>query len=120
MATMSDAARPLPRLLRDLDPRTVDQVMRYAHRERFARGQTILVEGDAPAALYFVEQGLARLAQISAEGRVFVLRYVGPGDCANLTSAIQDHVLLATVEAVTDTLMSVIPGEHWRAVLGSP
>ncbi len=115
---MNDAPPPLPRLLQDLDPKTADQVLRYAHHERFERGQTILMEGDTPSALYFVEQGLTRLVQISAEGRIFVLNYVGPGDCINLTSAIKGHALVATVEAVTDALMSVIPGEHWRGLLG--
>jgi len=114
---MSDETPRLPRLLQGLDEETVCQIVPQLRSENYVRGQTILMEGDAPTALYFVERGLARLVQLSPEGRMFVLGYVGPGECLNLASALEGRPLAATSEALTDTHLWVWAAAHWRALL---
>jgi CRP/FNR family transcriptional regulator len=114
---MPDETPRLPRLLQELDAETARQIAPLLRGEDCVRGQTILAEGDTPTALYFVEHGLARLVQLSLEGRVFVLGYVGPGECLNLASALEARPLAATVEAMNDTRLWVLAAERWGALL---
>jgi len=114
---MSEPDGFVPKLFATLDAQTRAELSPHLRRERYERGQTILIEGDEPSALYFVEQGLARLVQLSPQGRVFVLGYAGPGDCLNLPCALAAQPIIATAEAVVDTRLAVLASERWRAAL---
>ncbi|NLG29251.1 MAG: Crp/Fnr family transcriptional regulator [Chloroflexi bacterium] len=114
---MTERASTLPRLLHSLDARAVRQLAPYLQSERYERGQMILIEGDSPAALYFVQEGLVRLVQVSAEGRIFVLDHVGPGECLNLSSALEAGPLTYSAEAVVDTRALILTRNRLAEVL---
>jgi len=114
---MSETIRAEQKLLRGLDAEALVQVTQHLRSANYTRGQTILMEGDTPAALYFVESGLVRLVQLSPEGRVFVVGYAGPGECVNLAAALERYPLPVTAEAVADARLWILPLEHWQALL---
>ena len=106
---MSDAAPALPKLLKALEPQYAQQLAAYLHRERYERGQTILVEGDTPAALYFVEQGLVRLVQVSSGGTHVCAAPSGPRRMPEPAQHPGGAPVPATLEAVADTRLAVLP-----------
>jgi CRP-like cAMP-binding protein len=55
-----------------------------------------------------------RIQRSSPEGREYVLHSLGPGQCFNLSSALDGGVNLATVTAFSDTMAYAIPIDVFR------
>ena len=54
------------------------------YERTFRRGEVILLEGEAPRAVYFIVRGQVRIYHLSLEGREQVLKRLGPGGAFNL------------------------------------
>jgi CRP-like cAMP-binding protein len=92
-----------------LDQQTQQQIAEHMHHHTFPAGQVIVLSGETTRAVYLVVQGVVRIQRSSPEGREYVLHSLGPGECFNLSSALDGGVNLATVTALTDTQVYAIP-----------
>jgi CRP/FNR family cyclic AMP-dependent transcriptional regulator len=77
--------------------------LRVASRER------ILSEGDASGKVYVVCRGTIKLTTSSSDGRLLLLRIVGPGDVLGLAAALQHSRYEATAETLEDCDVKAIP-----------
>jgi CRP/FNR family transcriptional regulator len=78
---------------------------------RFARGETIFVEGEPCQGLYIMREGEARIYKLSAEGREQVLRYCTAGQSFNEVAVFDDGPNPANVLASTDCILWIVPRE---------
>jgi CRP/FNR family transcriptional regulator len=93
------------------------EIALYIHERTFSPGQVVILEGEPCQAVYFVAQGVVRTRRLSPEGREYVLAYLGPGEPFNLIPALDGGPNLATVDAVTDTMLYIIHCEHFRRIM---
>jgi len=93
------------------------EIAPHIHERTCSPGQVVVLEGEPCQAVYFVAQGVVRTHRLSPEGREHVLAYLGPGEPFNLVPALDGGPNLATVDAVTDTMLYAIPCERFRQIM---
>lgn len=92
----------------DLSPITLDQLaLATTHRE-YLSGETLFLEGEPCAGLYFVLAGWLRAVKISPSGREQVIRFVGPMDTFNEIGVLSGGVNKITVEALEPSELLII------------
>jgi len=84
-------------LFADMDRRQAEQIARVVKERRFAKGETVIMEGSGGAAFFFIESGEAKVTSKGAE-----LAKLGPGDHFGEIALIDGGPRSATVTAVTD------------------
>ncbi len=77
----------------------------------FAKGETILVEGEPCEGLYLVCEGRVRIYKLSPEGREQVLRYCGPGTSFNEVALFDNGPNPANAIAATPCALWIVPRE---------
>src|SRR5947209_3690243 len=91
-----------------------DQVLRVARRRQFARGETLLRQGDDANSLYIVETGHLAVRLLAPSGEGAILTVMGPGEVlgemAVLTSQ-QERT--ASVQAIDDVTVHVLRAEDF-------
>jgi CRP/FNR family transcriptional regulator len=92
-----------------LDDETLQDIARQAYERTFQAEQMIVLQGDACEGVYWIARGKAWVRRFSPEGREYVFERLGPGQCFNLVPAIDDGTCLATVDALTDTTVYIVP-----------
>jgi CRP/FNR family cyclic AMP-dependent transcriptional regulator len=93
-----------------------DQLAEVASRvqERtFRRGEVILLEGEAPRAVYFVVRGQVRVYRLSPEGREQVLKRLGPGGAFNFVPVLDGGPNPSSAMAWTDVTVYAIERGHF-------
>jgi len=103
--------------LSDLDDSTLDRIRLSLHMRRFSAGQAIFLEGEPCQGVYLVEKGLVRTRRMSLEGREQVLNYRGPGEALNLVSAVDGGLNAASADAVSESIVHVIPCRRFREIM---
>jgi len=93
------------------------EIASYIHERTFSPGQMVILEGEPCQAVYFVAQGVVRTHRLSPEGREYVLAYLGPGEPFNLVPALDGGPNLASVDAVTETRLYIIPCELFQRIM---
>lgn len=102
-------------LFSNLDDETLARVARMAIRRVFARGETIIAEGDPCQAAYFVAEGHVRVYRLSLSGREQVLARLSPGQAFNTVPPFQQQgVNHATVGALTTVTLYAILSSDLR------
>jgi len=86
---MAIAAQPAPSLA---------GIFRKQPVETFARGETVVWEGDAAASVFEVIEGVLRVCRLLSDGRRVITGFLYPGDLTGVS--LQNHYLY-TVEAVS-------------------
>jgi len=106
----SEAAPPVPTprdptavlqrvdLFSGMDRRQTEQIGRLLKERRFAKGETVIMEGSGGAAFFIIESGEAT---VSSKGGVEVAT-LGPGDHFGEVALIDGGPRTATVTATTD------------------
>ena len=92
-------------LLANLDRQAQQQVAAHMHRHVHSAGHVIVLAGEPSRAVYLIARGEVRIQRSSPEGREYVLHALGPGQCFNLSSALDGGYNLATVTALTLPLL---------------
>jgi len=100
-----------------LSDEALREIAPYVHERTFSPGQVVIWEGEPCQAVYFVARGLVRTRRMSPEGREQVLAYLGPGESINLVSALDGGPNLATVDAVTETMLYTIACQDCHRIL---
>jgi len=85
-----------------LDASELARVASVARRERYDKGQFLLLEGDECNSVQFVISGRVSVHKVSPEGREQVLHLLGPGEALNLVPAFDGQPNPASAEALTD------------------
>ena len=67
-------------LFAGLPANELEQLSTRLRRRRYARGETLFLEGDPGTSLCIVESGRVKLGLTSPEGREIILSLFGPGD----------------------------------------
>jgi CRP/FNR family transcriptional regulator len=97
-----------------LDPPTQQELAGHLHRHAYAAGQVIVLADEPSRAVYLVTQGEVRIQRSSPEGREYVLHSLGPGQCFNLSSALDGGYNLATVTALSDAVVYSLAVDVFR------
>ncbi len=94
-----DAATALQRvgLFADMDRRQTEQIARLLKERRFAKGETVIVEGSGGAAVYMIASGEATVSHNGTE-----VTRLGPGDHFGEIALIDGGPRSATVTAASD------------------
>jgi CRP/FNR family transcriptional regulator, cyclic AMP receptor protein len=67
-------------LFAGLAPDELRELSSRLRTRRYARGETLCLEGDPGTSLYIIEKGRVKLGLTSSEGREIILDLLGPGD----------------------------------------
>src|SRR5919201_5970278 len=79
---------------------------------RFARGATIMHQGEAPGRVLVIERGRAKVTAVTEDGAEIVLAFRGPGDLLGELSALGGEQRLATVRALEELdALAIAAGE---------
>jgi CRP/FNR family transcriptional regulator len=73
--------------------------------------------GEPCQGVYLICEGYVIARRLSLEGREYVLDYRGPGDCINVVPVLDGGMNLATVEALSDTTIYLIPCARFHQIL---
>jgi CRP/FNR family transcriptional regulator len=92
-----------------LDQQTRHLLAEHMHRHTYQADQVLVLAGEPTKAIYLVTKGEVRIQRSSPEGREYVLHSLGPGQCFNLSSALDGGYNLATVTALTNAEVYAIP-----------
>jgi CRP/FNR family transcriptional regulator, cyclic AMP receptor protein len=92
--------QPLQPFLDHLTPDEHAALRSRAVGRRFARGATIMHQGEAPGRVLVIEQGRAKVTAITEDGSEVVLAFRGPGELLGELSALGGEPRLATVRAL--------------------
>ena len=85
-------------------------------RQQFAKESQIVRQMDQDNNIYFVESGILGVAQFSAAGKEVSYSQLYPGDNFGEISAIDGRPRSACVTALTDSEVTVMPFEVFRAL----
>jgi CRP/FNR family transcriptional regulator, cyclic AMP receptor protein len=69
----------------------------------YSKGAILFKEGEAPAGVYVVMDGRVKISVNSAQGKVLVLGFYGPGTILGLAAAILGRTHATTAEALSPT-----------------
>jgi|YNPNPStandDraft_1061719.scaffolds.fasta_scaffold25374_4 CRP/FNR family transcriptional regulator len=92
-----------------LDRRALERVAAVIRRQRFGRGEFLLLEGETAQAAYLILRGRVRVSKVSAEGREQVLALLGPGEGLNLVPIFDGGPNPASAQALTEVEVYVLP-----------
>lgn len=103
-------------ILRDADPRIVDEFMASAYYARLHANEDIFYEGDNAGAIPLLLSGHVRVYKIGETGREITLFRFGPGESCVLTAnailSRQSFPAIATAESDLEAIM--VPAEVFR------
>ena len=97
------------------------EIAAQMHRRTHSAGQVIVLAGEPTQTVFLVARGQVRIQRLSPQGREYVLRTLGPGQCFNVVSTLDGGQNLATVEALTPTVTYALSSDVFRdLVRGHP
>ncbi len=86
-------------------------------RLQFAPESIVYAQGDISDALYYVEQGWAKMSVSAPTGKEAVLSLRGPGEFLGVRCLIEQHRHIATVTALTDCTLVRISSTALRRLI---
>jgi CRP/FNR family cyclic AMP-dependent transcriptional regulator len=89
----------------------------HAVARQFARGATIVHQGEVPGRVVLIESGYAKVTTISDDGKEVVLAFRGPGDIVGEAAALEGEARSATVRALEPLDALAISVGDFEAVL---
>jgi pyruvate,water dikinase len=99
-------------LFADMDRRQTEQIARVVKERRFAKGETVIMEGSGGAAFFFIESGEAKVTSKGVERAT-----LGPGDHFGEIALIDGGPRSATVTATTDLVCYGITFWEFRPLI---
>ncbi len=102
-----------------LDPIDRSRIAELTNLQRFEAGEIIFHEGDPPAWLCIVVEGLVKLVKHSDDGRDIILHLAMPHDMIGGVSAFGRRPHPFTAFAMLDTLVLRFAGEDFSGIMDS-
>jgi CRP/FNR family transcriptional regulator len=93
----------------NLEDRAMVQVARAAIRRVYDPEQVVFIEGEPCSGMYIVERGWLKAVKIGLDGREQTLQTLGPGDIFNAISVFTDAPNQASVEALEESALWLVP-----------
>ena len=100
-------------ILSRLEPHEVEALRAKLRRRSFSRGEVVFQQGDPGDRLYFVADGLVKIAIISGEGRENDIALIAPGDCFGEMSMFDSGSRSATAIAMEATQVLTLSREDF-------
>jgi CRP/FNR family transcriptional regulator len=98
-----------PNCFCSLDRVALERLDGLGHWQRLEAHREVLQEGFAPEYVYVVCRGTLKLTTSSADGRLLLLRIVGPGDVLGLSAALKRSRYEATAQTLEPCQLKAIP-----------
>lgn len=95
----------------------LDRLVAAAFPRRLTRGQVLFMEGERSEHLFVIDRGRVKVLVTSDRGDELVLSVLGAGDCLGELSVLDGADRSATVVALEDVALWVVPAEAVRALL---
>jgi CRP/FNR family transcriptional regulator, nitrogen oxide reductase regulator len=92
------------RLFAGLDPAALDEVAAAAHRVLLRAGETMFEQEGAAEAFYVCISGRVKIAQVTVEGHLVVIRYIGAGEVFGAVPLFTKTGYPASATAVVDSI----------------
>jgi CRP-like cAMP-binding protein len=105
------------RLFASLAPHVVDEIAEGCVWQTVAKGRELFGAGVGGADVYFVVDGSVRVTTFSAAGREVSFRELGAGSAIGTVAAIDGQPRSASVVAIEDATIAVLPRERFLALL---
>lgn len=105
-------------LFRQVPPDKLALLTSSARLRRYAKGQIIFHQGDAPSALYCIRRGQVRVFISTEEGGEATLAVLGEGEQFGELGVLDGFPRSASVQAVQDTEAVILERSHVLKFLG--
>ena len=112
MTVIAKSVQKLP-FFSELGADELVEVAARVHERTFRRGEVILLEGEAPQAVYIIVRGQVRIYRLSPEGREQVLKRLGPGEAFNLVPVLDGRPNPSSAMAWTDVTVYAVERGHF-------
>ncbi len=86
-----------------LDDGELAELARLTVERKFAPGEFIFWEGDAPDLFYIVAEGQVKVLKHSSQGKEFIIAFFGPGEIFGEVAVFENKPYPASAQAVTET-----------------
>ena len=116
MTVIAEILRKWP-FFSELGEDELAKVASHVQERTFRRGEVILLEGEAPRAVYFVVRGQVRIYRLSPEGREQVLKRLGPGGAFNFVPVLDGGLNPSSAMAWTDVTIYAIERDHFLQMM---
>lgn len=116
MPVSIEAVRSIP-YFKDLAPEALGRLRGAVAEQAFDRGAFVQHEGDDCRAMYWIREGRVRVFKASPEGKVQVLKVMGPGETFNEVPVFDGGPNPASAQTVEPTTLYVIGKEALRRVV---
>ena len=116
MTIMTENLHKLP-FFSELGEDELAEVASHVQERTLRRGEVILLEGEAPRAVYFIVHGQVRIYRLSPEGREQVLKRLGPGEAFNFVPVLDGAPNPSSAIAWTDVTVYAIERDHFVQML---
>lgn len=100
-----------------LDRSALAAVVQRMQQRHYRPGEYILLEGERPPGLFFVQRGRVRLSRTAPDGREQVLATIGPGENFNSVPLFDDQPNPATARAMSAVDCLLLPREELTGLL---
>ncbi|GAA2595215.1 Crp/Fnr family transcriptional regulator [Streptomyces tubercidicus] len=101
-------------ILRDLVPAEAwEELTRFPGRHHLA-GETLLRQGDSGTHVLAILRGMVKVVRTDADGKERLLAFRGPGEVLGEMAVQVDGARLASVRAISECEVSVVPAEAFR------
>lgn len=100
-----------------LDGPTLADVARQIERRSYRPGEYIMLEGEQPPGLFFLERGRVRLSCTAPDGREQVLAMLGSGENFNAVPLFDDRPNPATARAMSAVCCLLLPRNGLLALI---
>ena len=101
-----------------LNMEALRQLDRMGTQMMYGEGEQVVEEGGDPERVCVVCKGMLKLTTSSAEGRMLLLRIVGPGDVLGLAAVLKGTRYEATAETLEECEVRVIGREDFLRFMG--
>jgi CRP-like cAMP-binding protein len=105
MSVSSEFLRSTPYFANLAGAGELSQVGKYVFEKNTEKGELILAEGDAPAAMYFVVSGAVKMFKTSPDGKEQILSIVRSGDSFNDVPTFDGSPNTASAQAMVPSLL---------------
>ncbi len=102
-----------------LNQTELDELAGLTIEYRFAAGNFIFWEGDAPQWFYLVREGRVRILKQSSSGKEFTVAFFGPGEMFAEVAVFEGKPYPASAQAVTKTRVLGIRREDFLSFLAN-
>lgn len=101
----------------ELSSELIKPIAQSAIRRCYDPGQLVILEGEPAFGLYIVQAGWLKAVKIALDGREQTLQFLGPGEVFNAVSVFTDAPNPATVSALEESVLWVVPRQAMLRLL---